>query len=318
MTKPINEILPREIQSQVRQTLTNFSELIDEFVNFGTHVFKWVIEQSKGSDEQMPLMMFLRDMLEKADSISILIKNSSVDPSKVILRSLFELHLFVCYLLEEHFTDRSMSFLVWDAKRKIRLNKKFDKDSSSFQQTKKLMLKDKSIDYPTMLDHLPSVRPALDTLNSLLKREEYIRINKEYERTKRNGPANPSWYSLFNGPKNVQELAFRVEVPFLYEILYRDWSGNVHSTDVVSGKIVKKKGSNALNNKVEGDIIQIRLPKDAQSVVSYTLILMLRTFIFLRDKKIPDKDSQIKEWHLSIKDAMRKVTQKEKIIKIQY
>ena len=69
MTQRINEILPREIQSGVEQTLTKFSEIIDEFVNFGTHVFKRVIEQSKGSDEQMPLMIFFRDMLEKADSI---------------------------------------------------------------------------------------------------------------------------------------------------------------------------------------------------------------------------------------------------------
>ena len=86
MTKPVNQILPREIDPGVEQLLLKFSTLIDEFVNFGTQVFKWVIEESRGTDEQMPLLMFFRDMLEKADSISILVRNSSIDPSKVLLR----------------------------------------------------------------------------------------------------------------------------------------------------------------------------------------------------------------------------------------
>ena len=134
MTEPVNEILPRELNPDIAQILQKFSSLIDEFVNFGTHIFKWVIEESKGTDEQMPLLMFFRDMLEKADSISILVRHSSIDPSKVLLRSIFELNLYIGYLLEKNSDDRAMSFLVCDAIRQKKINQSFNTEGLNLNE----------------------------------------------------------------------------------------------------------------------------------------------------------------------------------------
>jgi hypothetical protein len=318
MTEPIKEILPKESSHELEQILNSFSRLIDEFVNFGTHILMWIIQESKGSDEQMPLTMFFRDMLEKADSISTLIRNSNVEPSKVILRSIFELNLYIKYLLEENFYDRSMSFLVWNTKRKIRIYRAFDKDDQSYSITKKQLENDEFFSDLSFLSEIPSVKSALINQEKILKLPDYQAFVKEYERTRKKDNNNPNWYRLFNGPKNIIELASKMKLPFLYEILYRKWSESVHGTDIIKDKIVRSKNSNAKKGKVNADIVQLRLPKDAQEVTSYTLILMLMIFIKLRDKKIKIRDKEIKEWYLSIRDAYIEILGKKRFIKINY
>lgn len=318
MTKPIEDILPKEFDSGVAEILTNFSATIDEFVNFGTHILKWIIQEPNGSDEQLPLFMFFRDMLEKADSISILVKNSSIEPSKIILRSIFELYLYIDYLTEKHFEDRSMAFLIWDTKRKIRLNKTFDKTDAEFNNLLRKIESDKSIFNKNIFSDLPSVKPALTNLNALLAYPQYGKVLKEFERTKNIDRNNPAWYRLYNGPKNIQQLAEHLQISTLYEILYRSWSGNVHSTDIIDGKIIPSDNLGINETKVKADIIQLRFPKDAQVVSSYTMILLLKTFLLLSDKKIQKKKNEILNWYLEMRPTFLKMTSGEQYIKIKY
>lgn len=316
MTEPIKEILPRNLYPEIKNNLLFFSNLIDEFVNFGTHVLTWVIQESKGSDEQMPLTMFLRDLLEKADSISTLVKNSNIEPSKIILRSIFELALYVRYLVDDNFEDRSMSFLVCNAKNNIRVNKAFDKKDQSYKVTLSLLDKDEFFDR-SFLDEIPSSEPIIKNQYKILGLPAYQRFDKEYERIRKKDKRNPNWYRLFNGPSNIQELALKVDMPFLYEILYRKWSGNVHGTEIINGRIVKSDNPNIEDGKVNANIIQINLPKDAQDVTTYTLLLLLMIFIKLRNKKINIRDKEIKEWYLSIRQDYQQIIGKTRFINVK-
>lgn len=316
MTEPIKEILPRDLYPEIKENLLFFSKMIDEFVNFGTHVLTWVINESKGSDEQMPLTMLIRDLLEKADSISTLVKNSNIEPSKIILRSIFELALYIRYILDDNFEDRSMSFLVCNAKDKIRINRAFDKKDQSYNATLKLLDKDEFFDR-SFMDEIPSSEPVIKNQYELLKLTAYQRFEKEYERTKKKNNRNPSWYSLFNGPKNICELASKVNIPFIYEILYRKWSENVHGTEIIKGRIVESANPNLEEGKVNANIIQINLPKDAQEVTAYTLLLLLMTYIKLRDKKIKIRDKEIKEWYLSIRQEYQIIAGKTRFINVE-
>ncbi len=318
MTKSIDEILPHKIDSEISGLLINFSDLINEVVNYGTHILKWLIEDSKDGDEQIPLIMFFREMLEKADSISILIRNSSVDPAKVILRSLFELHLYISYLTENHFSDRSMAFLVWNTKNKIQINRAFYKENQESKNLQKQCENDDILFDSNILQDLPSPKLILDNLAALLKRPEYQKALKEFEKTKTRMKRNPTWYSLFNGPSNIQQLASYLKISLLYEFVYRYWSGSVHSTDIINGKIVKSKNSIGDEDKVSADIIQIRLPKDAQHVAAYTLILIIKTFNVIMETKISKNKVLYNAWYFSIRDQLFKVTGKDQLIKIKY
>ena len=317
MTNPIDKILPRETDDGVSKILHSFSETIDEFVNFGTHILKWHVDIKRGGDEQMPLLMFFRELLEKADSISILVRNSSIDPAKTILRSLFEIHLYISYLLESHFQDRSMAFLVWNAKNIIKTNNAFLKGNHEYENLKRQVKNDNSFLDANDLNNLPSAKPIIDNQKTLLQRPEYKKALTDYEKTKKH-ISNPKWYSLFNGPRTIQELAIHLKMSSFYELVYRNWSGSVHSTDIINGKIVKSQNANEVADKVSADIIQIRLPKDAQSVSAFTLILMTMTYGTLINTKIPDKKVEYTKWYISVRDIMSQVTSKEQLIKIDY
>jgi hypothetical protein len=108
-----------------------------------------------------------------------------------------------------------------------------------------------------------------------------------------------------------------VNIPFLYEILYRKWSENVHGTEIIKGRIVKSENPSLDEGKVNANIIQINLPKDAQEVTTYTLLLLLMTFIKLRDKKIENKKREITEWYLTVKPDYQRIVSGEKYINVE-
>lgn len=48
-TKPIEEFVPRQIENlKIEVILTHCSSLIEEVVNYGSHVFRWSIDNIKG------------------------------------------------------------------------------------------------------------------------------------------------------------------------------------------------------------------------------------------------------------------------------
>lgn len=317
MTRSVENILPREIDSQLDSILSDFSMLIEEFVNFGTHVLMWNTENINGSDEQMPPMMFFRDLLEKADSISIIVKKSSIDPAKVILRSIFETHLYLDYITEKETVDRAMSFLVWETKKKIQLLDTYNDNTNLNNALKSKLRKDKSLDENGILDGIPNLNSEIENLEELLRQEEYQNANEEYHRIKKLDNRKPNWYRLFDGPKNIQQLADYLNMGFMYEVLYRHWSGSVHGTDITYGKIAPSNYDDNNSEKIQADIIQIRLPKDAQQVSGFTLILLLKTIRILIERRIPNKKDEFNIWYKSVKDSFSKVTSKESFIKIE-
>ena len=208
-----------------------------------------------------------------------------------------------------------MSFLIWNAKNKIRTLKAFDKNDQSYQETLRLLEKDEFFD-KTFLDEIPSAELNIKKQLKILSLPDYQRYDKEYERIKKADKRNPNWYSLFNGPKSIQQLALKVNIPFLYEILYRKWSENVHGTDIISGRIVKRENPNLEAGKVNADIVQINIPKDAQEITSYTLLLILMTIIKLRDKKLKKREQEIKEWYISVRPEYHQIFSKTRLINV--
>lgn len=317
MTDPINEIHPKTPYPEINTILKYFSDSIDEVVNYGTHLLKWIADSTGQGDYKLPTMMFFRSLLEKADSISILVRHSSIDPSKAILRSLFETHLSIAYLNEKYCEDRSMAFLVWNSKNIISANRAFIKGNQEFKELKSRIEKDSNYLTIEDLENLPSAKPIIDNQISLLNKPEYNRVEKEYERTKKL-INNPSWYSLFNGPRNIEQLAKDLNMSTFYPILYRPWSGSVHGTDIINGKIVKSENSIETDGKVGADIIQLRLPTDAQQVSAYTLVFLFMTYNKLIEEIIPSKKQDYLSWYLLTRSITSKITNKEQLINVKF
>jgi hypothetical protein len=150
-TKPLIEFIPRGIEnSDIKPVLEHLTSLIDEIVNYGSHVFRWGIDSIRDGDENMPALLMYRHIFELIDSISVLVKNSSIEPSNIILRSLFESYLNYEYLFERDLKSRGLDFLVCSRHKEILSLRRFDPKDEMHAQYEALKARDKiSKDIPS-------------------------------------------------------------------------------------------------------------------------------------------------------------------------
>jgi hypothetical protein len=199
-TQAVPEILQRGIRDdhpELASILDRFADLLDEVVNFGTHLFSWCNYAVKGkTDEIAPLMLSLRHALELLDAVSILIRQSSIEPCKVLLRALLEVILGVKYMLQADTDRRALSFMVWNIHHRYKVLEKLDKNLPQGSE----FARKTGLDLPNDPDLLGRRQALASVLNKPLFRE----AEAEYQRIRAAGKKNPSWYSFFGGPSSIE------------------------------------------------------------------------------------------------------------------
>ena len=129
MYKAVDDIIPRTPEPRVETLVNNLSDVIDNFVDFGSNILKWDTEVKRTEEYNAPIMMTYRHFLELVDSTSVLIRQSSIDPCKLILRGMLESYFSLAYMLEANTEDRCMGFLVWTVHKKISALERADPNS---------------------------------------------------------------------------------------------------------------------------------------------------------------------------------------------
>jgi hypothetical protein len=298
-TEPLIGFIPREIDSpDIKAVLEHISSLINEVVNYGSHVFKWGIDSIKAGDENIPAFLMYRNIFELIDSISVLIRNSVVEPCNILLRSLFESYLNYEYLFEKDFKSRGMDFLVCYRHKEIQNLRKFDPRDELHAQYEKLKARDKiSRDIPSLA--VPDVAERIDNLKKIFELPSYKDSSEEYERIRAANKGKPPrhWYSMRGGPKDACQLADRLGFPAQYEILYRSWSELVHGTDILKDKFTFE-GPGLVS------FSSLRMPPDAPFVALMAITFGLAAIRILTKHYMPEKAKENADWyHKEIKDS---------------
>ena len=91
MSEPVKELLQREDIQPISLILDEYSKAIEEIVNFGSQILAWDLDALDGNEHDITASMMFRQYLELIDSISILIRRSSTDACKAILRNALEI-----------------------------------------------------------------------------------------------------------------------------------------------------------------------------------------------------------------------------------
>ena len=287
-TKPISDLLQRKRRAESQNALDTLADSLEEVVNFGTHVFVWHAEANAGkSDEVVPVALFFRHFLEMIDAVSVLIRHSSIDPSKTCLRSAFEATVQLKWIMDSESSKRGMAFMTWHVHQRLKLYRRHDLNT---QQGKQLSSQLKgsafeNIDATDIFD----LEGARSNLRSLLSKPLYQECETEYQQLRDSGERNPQWYRFFGGPRNLEQLATEVGMPAWYQILYREWSGTTHATDVLTGKI--------RGDENESQIMQMRAPAGAKRVFFFSVTLALQTYRSLMKTSDPSKLRNIRTWY---------------------
>jgi hypothetical protein len=306
MTDPVNEIIPRAIPDNIQPIIEFFTETLNELVNFGSHIMKWDLEPPvKDEDAVAPIMMF-RHYLDVIDSISLLIKQGSGDTAKILLRAGFETSLGMEYLLEKDSINKAMAFLVSDILIQIKTLKKLNpitKEGAELEQLLQSENNIKGLDLSAKYD----LNQALANKESLLNKPSYQVAYQEYLKLKAKKISNPAWYHYFGGPSNIYGLAKHLNQVALYELLYRQWSGTVHGSQVYLGKLT----SGPQKGMVE--IVQLRYFKDVQEVATYAQLFSLKLFRQYVSKRLPEKEKELNKWYVENRGRFQMMTDKSYI-----
>ncbi len=307
----IDTVLPRGGNTpEISTLLAEYGDALDQTVNFGTHLLSWQLdslEQADGNaDCHIPVLMLLRHALQLIDAISIMTRKSCIDASKVNVRAFFEAVLSVEYILQEDSERRGMCFMTCHFHDRIAAYETSDPNTQRGKQYRAKAARDSYAGpkFIKLIQEPPDVKDKVKGFRNVLEREEYRPFEAEYKRL-RKGPKRksgcakskgpPPWYSFFGGPRNIEELAGRLDHPTLYEEFYRGYSAVTHGTGtgIITGNIMHG------DNKGETAIIQIRSPKDTHQVVTFSLTLSLILYRLVITKYAPGKIQDLRDWYSS-------------------
>jgi hypothetical protein len=299
-TEPKPEMLNREPNSLAGE-LNAASALVEEMVNFGTNVLKWYLDAQEGKrgDEPLLISALFRRTLEILDSISILVKSSSIDPCVPQLRALLEVALSLEYLLQTDTEERALSFmLVCQLHGTINELRKADRSTGQGKELRAILKKDRlTKNWPVPEDRTGAGgKMAADREQRLMDSPTYSKYEAEYQRLRKLGKeekhrsTNPDWYALFDGPQGIEQLAHKVGLPGVYNIFYRDWSKYVHGSDIINKSTVR-----ITPGKIE--IYQLRNPVNFQSVTQSSISLAKLIYETFITCYLENKELQFRKWY---------------------
>ena len=283
----IESILPR-LENHKPESLTALSVLIDNAINFGTNLLKWELEKGQKGDEHIVPILFFRNILSVADGISILIKNSSIDNSKSLVRVLIESIFSLEYLLQENTENRSLAYFVWNAHKDLKFIEQINFATKTGKQFKSNIAKDKFAK-DIEIEYLPEFDNGKKNAEELLKLPDYVGVEIEYQRTLVKSK-KLNWFTLYDGPQDFEQLSAKINLNSFYQLHYRYYSKNIHSTSVHKGVLLT-------NEDGSGSLIQIRSWKDSISTSVDTLNFLLLTFMTFQRKLLPEKNSDFLKWY---------------------
>ncbi len=293
MTKPHPDFINRTPSDGLQSILEHYSYYIKEAVNFGTQMLSWGNKDSK--DQSAVSNLFFRQFIDILDAFSILVENGSSGSCKILLRSMFEINLFIHFISDSHTKERSYSYLVFDILDHIKELDKLDIQTDSGKQIKSKFLNEFWLNNVQTKHSTQEIQTERVRLEGLLNHSEFEIVLKEHDKIKVEMNNNSSaikkikWYSLFGGANNIESLAKLLKKQTLYEVLYRNWSKAVHGVDIFKDK-------NTLIDDEHIFIHPIREPRGLMLLSRCACNLAVNTFGYYSFINHPLKQEEYAKW----------------------
>ncbi len=296
MTKAIPSILKVQFSDHDSKEYNRNSDMLSEFVNFGTHVLDYKIRKVNSDDHNIPLIIILRHIIELADSISILVTKNSIEPCKVILRALVESVFGLEYLVESDTKNRAIAFLVWQAHKDIDQNKKFISGNDHNLNFTNKLASDSFVPFALNDEFEPSSKEHNEILKSLLKSINYEHVESIYQQKKSNNKKRPrQWFDIMNDIENLENLAKHLKRQGFYEMIYRKYSGATHGVNIINGRFLGVK-----DGKIS--ISPLRKSKNLKDIMGTTLNLLVYSFMIVCEEEDNIYSMKFSQWYHSIQD----------------
>ena len=289
-TQSFEPILNRDMVKVIAKEVIDIaSPALQEAVNYSTNLFARCQSSKKGTKEEaLPLLALYLHVIQAIDSIEVLISQSCGAPANLILRSAFEAKLSIEYICEKSSNKRAAAWAVKHILDQIEYFKNYihsDPKGVQFRETWEEDIFGKLIGLPLVSD----APAAIERLREKLNKPIYAEVYAGYLPKIKPNRKIPEWYSLYEGPKNIWELAHDLKHGVVYEMLYRSWSKQSHANDTYHLTFPLKDGTSILGH--------IRNPLHLVSISTGALLIMLESSMLMLKMYRPDEITHFREWH---------------------
>ncbi|MCQ6277583.1 hypothetical protein JMM81_22275 [Bacillus sp. V3B] len=294
--QPNKYLLDRKNDKEIQKILNRMGRLLDEVVNFGSHVLDICRETYNFTEYETPIATTYTEYLSLLDGITVLIKKGTGDPIKPLLRSMLEMKFNIEYLLDEEEKKGVLAYQVAHAQKKIANWKLVDPTT---QQGKEFLKKTSDLGMD------PSKFKPKENIARLergLSKGKYKEVNEEWKRTKKEMGRRPSWYSLYNGPRGIIDLAKHLGQENYYEIIYRNLSRFLHGGSALD----------RITNFEEGFGVNpgIRRLEELPQHLNFAVVFALEIYHKMIKKYNPNKAVEYAQWYVdNIQNEFFELTQ---------
>jgi hypothetical protein len=249
-TVPPRDLLDREwSRTKVAEAVKIAVPLLEEVVNYGTAAFARCLPALKDEEHHVAVLMRQRHALEMVDAVQLQIEAGATGPSRLQLRSAFEALLALEYMLKADTKRRAFAYLVGQTQREI------GKHWTLRRKYADLGVPVEQIDHNLATFQRRLERPGWRETNEDLMR----RAQKRFQKRRHFVPVE--WFSFDGGPNSLPELAAGLGRGKEYDVLYREWSGIAHGSDLDDH--VKRGPAQTMM------VRRLRLPLQFETVVSF-------------------------------------------------
>jgi len=285
MNQPRKELLNRQLQKEIQPGVDRVAGMMDRCVNYGTHLIVKCDHAAQQKDVVAAVMLGLH-AVEVLDSIAVLIRKCCVDPAKILLRSQMEAMFGIEYMTQRDSERKAMQYLVAHAHARIDWYEKLDPTTERGKQLKAQIKKDSTFNE---LDIVAFDTTAnIHNLENMLARPEFAAVEAEWQKVRRERSGQIWWYSLYEGPKGIEELAEAVGDHGWYEVLYRIYSGEMHATNAME--------SLHATHDMRAVYQPLRYPTDLPGVAQLAVSMGLRTYRNLIGMLLPEEKLPYANW----------------------
>jgi len=244
--------------------LSQCSGAMREILDYCHFVAENIPKKMREGDWALAHVLIFRTQMENLYAIEGLLKQSSIDPISIILRTILETLIEFEYLVA-NIEKRSKAYIFCAKKMELDGILKISPGTIENREFVKNLEGDKFCRADEFT--LPSLpKDYIASKYSVLRMPEFENERKEFDRLFAKDNRKPAWYSLFDGPKSIRKLAEKVKLNGFYFYFYAYLSSSVHGKEEMGGK---------LRQAVPGfaEVLGIALPINLPSTMKITLLI---------------------------------------------
>jgi hypothetical protein len=276
-----------EAQAFVKENLSTWVDFLQDLANYGSNLIpRCYVSSERTLADTVLIASLLKHVVCMLDGIVILLRHGAVFPSELQLRSLFEAHAYIQWILKDDTERKAAQYFVWHWRRDLdwtRAVMEGTKENDRLKAALKPKAEVSTAYISGMKGRQDEVEAQEKKLLELLNASEFKEVNDEFERLRTDSKGKRSkhdrnWYSLFSGPNNLRELCEKLSMEGEYDIFYSSSSEVAHAT--TQKEMITHHGDEIVFE-------QIRNVDGFDQIVRYSSSLVIRTYRIVLEKYRP-------------------------------